>query len=121
MNIQKNNSNLKIKRYLELAENGASSFQCFLASEIISDNNYPNRMVESLKWILIAKILEDQLAHDSIVDFLCRAMSEVDVDIAFKLAENWIEEKIKIASQSSLDSEVINWTNSLKRIAKINF
>jgi len=110
-----------IDRYRDLADQGASSFQCFLASAIIADINYPNRMVEVLKWILISKMLGDQLAHDSIVDFLTRGMSAIDVESSFLLVENWIKEKIEIAHNPKTDLESLNWTSSLREIVGIYY
>jgi len=107
----------KLERYLELSEHGASSFQCFLASEIISSTSYPNRMVEALKWVLISRLLEDELATDSVIDFLSRGMDEIEINFAFELAELWIQMKIDIANSDDIDLSTLDWSKKLQKLS----
>jgi hypothetical protein len=114
MSTRKDNE--KFERYLEASEHGASSIQCFLASQIISDSSYPNRMIEGLKWVLISKYLGDELASDSIIDFLTRGMSESDINQSFDLAEEWIKSKTEMAQDPRNDPHKLDWTKELQDI-----
>ena len=107
----------KLERYLELSEHGVSSFQCFLASEIISSTSYPNRIVEALKWVLISRFLEDELATDSVIDFLSRGMDEDEINFAFELAEHWIQAKINIAKNDEIDLSKPDWSKQLQKLS----
>ena len=106
----------KFARYLEDAEHGASSFQVFLASMIIADANYPDRMVEALKWVYISKCLKDTLADDNIISFLTRGMTDQEVERALNLVDAWVESKINEAHDESIDPESLDWSKELQEL-----
>jgi hypothetical protein len=100
------------------AENGASSFQCFLASAIIADSNYPDRLVQACKWAIIANLLSDPIA-EPIVAFLQIGMSEEELSKAFELAEDWLAKKVDFATDPKNKTLNLNWTTALRQATEI--
>ena len=76
------------ERFHHLAQYGHSSFQYFLAAQIIGSDDYPNRRVEAYKWASLAVILGESFAQE-IPNFLRQSMSEQEIDMANQLIEDW--------------------------------
>ena len=76
------------ERFHRLAQYGHSSFQCFLASQIIASDDYPNRRVEAYRWASLAVLLGESFAQE-IPNFLRQSMSEQEIDMANQLIEDW--------------------------------
>ena len=49
--------------YLERAEAGYPSYQYFASQEICASDDYPDRQVQALKWLLIASVLHPIGSH----------------------------------------------------------
>ena len=76
------------ERFHRLAQYGHSSFQCFLASQIIASDDYPNRRVEAYRWASLAVLLGESFAQE-IPNFIRQSMSEQEIDMANQLIEDW--------------------------------
>ena len=105
-------------RLLDMAENGASSFQCFLASAINADSNYPDRLVQACKWAIVANLLSDPMA-EPIVAFLQIGMTEEELSKAFELAEDWLAKKVDFARDPKNNSLNLNWMAALRQTTGI--
>ena len=101
--------------FLDGAEHGASSLQYFLAAEINADDNHPNRMIESLKWLIISRYLGDSLP-EHVIPFMVRGMTKDDVKRSFDLADKWVIEKIDIASNPNVDPHSLDWSQKLQEL-----
>jgi len=106
----------EINRLLFHAEKGASSYQCFLASAINADDNYPDRLVQACKWAIISHFLGDSMA-EPIVVFLQQGMTKFEFDKSFKLAEEWIVQKIDFANDPVNEYETSTWSQALRKAA----
>lgn len=51
----------EFKRYEFLAENGHPTFQYFFSAAINAKDYYPERLVQSLKWALLAQYFEEHI------------------------------------------------------------
>lgn len=75
-------------KFHHLAQYGHSGFQYFLAAQIISSDDYPNRLIEAYKWASLAVLLGESFAEE-IPNFLRQSMSENEVQLANHAIEDW--------------------------------
>jgi len=99
----------EFKRYEFLAENGHPTFQYFLAATINAMDNYPERLVQSLKWALLAHYFEEPQAEDVIM-FVQHKMTEEQIQKSHQLVEEWISEKFEITDEK----EKAEWSQHLR-------
>ena len=99
---------------LERAEAGHPSFQYFASQLICASNDYPDRQVVALKWLLIAGVLDDASAPEEVRHYLSSVMSPEDTARAFKLAEDWFEEK----ARTGIPQDESLWSRSLLKLMR---
>lgn len=87
-------SHPKWEQFHRLAHYGHSSFQYFLAAQIIASDNYPNRRVEAYRWASLAVLLGESYAEE-IPNFLYQSMSEQEIELANQLIEDWFGNAIE--------------------------
>jgi hypothetical protein len=74
------------------AENGHSSYQYFLASEIHSKSQLSDRIIQTYKWIFLAYLLGEAKAKE-VAHFVYLGMSQTQINCSEKLIEEWISDK----------------------------
>ena len=99
----------EFKRYEFLAENGHPTFQYFFSAAINSKDYYPERLVQSLKWALLAQYFEEPQAVD-VVMFLQHKMTEEQIQNSHQLVEDWIVGKFEITEEK----EKTAWSQHLR-------
>jgi hypothetical protein len=82
------------EEFHRLAKYGHSGFQYFLASQIITASDYPNRRVEAYKWASLAVLLGESFAEE-VPNFLRLSMSEEEIELANQLVEDWFESAVE--------------------------
>jgi hypothetical protein len=78
---------------LERAEAGHPTYQYLASQRICSSESYPDRQVEALKWIIIARTFDVASGPQEVLDYLSTGLSDSDRERAFDLAESWLEER----------------------------
>ena len=96
-------------RYELLAENGHPTFQYFFSAAINAKDYYPERLVQSLKWALLAQYFEEPQAVD-VVMFLQHKMTEEQIQKSYQLVEEWISGKFEITEEK----EKAAWSQHLR-------
>ena len=99
----------EFKRYEFLAENGHPTFQYFFSAAINAKDYYPERLVQSLKWALLAQYFEEPQAVD-VVMFLQHKMTEEQIQKSYLLVEEWISGKFEITEEK----EKAAWSQHLR-------
>ena len=96
-------------RYELLAENGHPTFEYFFSAAINAKDYYPARLVQSLKWALLAQYFEEPQAVD-VVMFLQHKMTEEQIQQSYQLVEEWISGKFEITEEK----EKAAWSQHLR-------
>jgi hypothetical protein len=103
------------ERFHRLAQYGHSSFQCFLASQIIASDDYPNRRVEAYRWASLAVLLGESFAQE-IPNFLRQSMSEQEIDMANQLIEDWFS-KATVSIRAG-EGQTEGWSVSILKMCE---
>ena len=85
----------RLTYYLERAEAGYPSYQYFASQEICASDDYPDRQVQALKWLLIASVLHDASVPTEVRLYLSSAMTEADTARSLTLASDWFVQKAR--------------------------
>ena len=94
---------------LLLAENGHRSYQYFLASEIHSKSQLPDRIIQTYKWIFLSSLLGETRAKE-VAHFVYLGMSQTQINFSEKLIEEWISDKIN----ADENRDKSGWSKELK-------
>ena len=112
--------NLSPSRNLDFADAGSPDYQGYLAAEILIRSTQEDRCVEALKWLILANHIrqmtdpERQYAHfGSVLEFLMFGMAKEQVDKAYSLAENWLDQKFD--GQTEIDEIVPEFSEYMAR------
>jgi len=88
------------ERSIELAELGRPGWAYQAAAFINASDNYPNRRLESLKWLLIAQLFDPETVPEKVIDFMYYGSTQDEVDKVSQMVEQWFIDKNRNAQNT---------------------
>ncbi len=78
---------------IEIAELGRPGWAYQAAAYINSSDHYPNRRLETLKWLFIAQLFDPQTVPDKVLDFMHYGSTKEEVERVSQMVEVWFIDK----------------------------
>lgn len=95
------------------AENGETNYQIKIASQVLTSESQPTSIIKAYKWLFLANILGNAKASD-LIAFLRLSMSDLQVNEADRLVEEWLETK----TNEFLEDNNEDWSEELRNLFK---
>ena len=84
----------KLTYHLLRAERGFPLSQYWASQHINAADSYPNRSIESLKWLIIATLLDPTSVPKDVITYMQTHLTDAQRDEAFSLVQEWLEAKL---------------------------
>ena len=82
-----------LERSIEMAELGRPGWAYQAAAYINGSENYPNRRLETLKWLLIAQLFDSETVPKSVLDFMYYGSTQDEALRVSLMVEEWFIDK----------------------------
>jgi len=96
---------------LSRAERGYVESQKMASQQILKADDYPNRYLEAVRWLLIARLLDEEAVSQDVLEYLVVSLDPTKYEEVFTLAEHWLDKKV----ENSAGEEEAKWAPELRQ------
>ena len=96
---------------LRRAERGYVESQRMASQEILKEDDYQNRYLEAVRWLLIARVLDEASVSQDVLEYLVASLSPPKYEEVFALAERWFDKKV----ENSAGEDEAKWAPELRQ------
>lgn len=96
---------------LSRAERGYVDSQKMASQQILKADDYPNRYLEAVRWLLIARVLDEEAVPQDVLEYLVVSLYPTKYEEVFALAERWLDKKV----ENSAGEDEAKWAPELRQ------
>jgi hypothetical protein len=100
-----------LEMLLSRAERGFVESQKMASQQILQADDYPNRYLDAVRWLLIARVLDEEAVSQDVLEYFVVSLCPTKYDEVFALAERWLAKKV----ENSAGEDEARWAPELRQ------